>query len=144
MPVVGAPVFLIIQGPELGSTHPALIGAATLAAASWIGFVWRERRARNPLAPLALFTNRTFTVLNLVTFVQYAALISCGVYTVLLLQQTAWYAPAVAGLVAVIPVAVLFVFAKPAAAVAQRYSSRPFISVGALLVGIAVLLLLRA
>lgn len=79
-------MFRIIQGPELGSTHPALIGAATLAAASWIGFVWRERRARNPLAPLALFTNRTFTVLNLVTFVQYAALISCGVYTVLFLQ----------------------------------------------------------
>lgn len=143
VPVVGGPIFALIQGPERGWGHPLVIGAVVLGVVATVGFLWVERRTSNPLVSLELFRSRAFTVLNIITFVLYAAFICGGIYLVLFLQQTAGYAPAAAGLTSVIPIAVLFFFAKPVGALADRHGSRPFIACGAVLVGIGVLLLLR-
>jgi predicted MFS family arabinose efflux permease len=143
VPAVGGPVFALIQGPQMGWGHPLVVGAWALAGAAAIAFVRVERRAANPLVPFAMFRSRVFAVLNLVTLVLYAALICGGVYLVLFLQQTAGYGPAAAGLASVVPMIVLFLFAKRAGALADRYGPRLFVAGGALISGAGILLLLR-
>lgn len=144
VPIVGGPVFALIQAPEIGWGSPLVIAALAIGVAAAVGFIWRERRAPNPLVPFSLFRNRTFTMLNVVTFVLYAGLISSGVYIVLFLQQTAGYAPAAAGLAAVSPIAVLFFLAKPVGALADQVGSpKPFIAGGAAVVAVSMLFLVR-
>lgn len=141
--LAGGPVLAIIQGPELGWDHPLVVGSIALGVISGGSFIWWERRTPNPILPLYLFRNRDFAILNLVTFVLYGALIASGVYTVLFLVQTGGYSPAVAGLVAAIPVGVLFLFSRIFGALADRHGSRWFIGGGSIVVAGGVLLLLR-
>lgn len=143
VPVVGGPVLALIQAPDMGWGSPVVVGALVAGLLAGAGFVIRERTAAVPLLPSALFRIRTFTVLNLVTFVLYAALISSGVYTVLFLQQTAGYSPAVAGLASVVPVAVLFALSKRFGALADRFGPRPFVVGGSAVVAVGLLLLVR-
>lgn len=144
VPIVGGPVFAFIQGPSIGWANPLVVGGFVAGVLAAVTFVWWERRAPSPLVPFELFGNRTFTMLNVVTFVLYAALICTGVYVILFLQQTAGYGPIAAGLSSVIPMMVLFVLAKPIGSLADRLGTiRPFIAGGSLLVAASVLLLLR-
>lgn len=144
VPIVGGPVFALIQAPEIGWASPPVVAALSGGVAAAAAFVSWERRAPNPLVPFAVFRSRAFTNLNVVTFLLYAGFIGGGVYVVLFLQQTAGYAPAAAGLASVLPMVVLFFLARPLGAVADRYDSpRPFITGGALLVLVSMAFLLR-
>jgi EmrB/QacA subfamily drug resistance transporter len=143
VPLVSGPVFALIQGPVEGWASPLVVAALVAGALAGIGFVWWERRAPNPLVPPLLFRSRSFTVLNLVTFILYAALICTGVYTILFLQQTAGYSPTEAGMAAVVPIIVMFFLSKRLGALADRYGPPLFVRVGPAVAGIGILLLLR-
>ena len=137
------PVYFLIQGPQSGWLHP--IALATL----WLGIltapllVWWERRASSPVLPLALFRSRTFTALNLVTFLLYGGLIGGGTYTVMYLQGGLGYHLAIAGLIGAVPILVLFLLARVFGALADRWGAGTFIGAGAVLSGVGMLLLLR-
>jgi EmrB/QacA subfamily drug resistance transporter len=141
--LVGGPVFALIQGPELGWTHPLVLGAAAAGGMSAWAFLHWERRAVNALLPLGLFRSRAFSVLSVVTFVLYGALIASGVYTVLFLSQTAGYSSTAAGLAAAVPIVVLFVLSPWLGSLSDRSSPRLFVAGGALVAGAGILLLLR-
>lgn len=138
-PAVGGPAYYLIQGPQLGWTNPLVLGALGAGLVSLVGFLVWERRAKDPLLPLVLFKIRTFTMLNVVTFVLYGALISCGTYTVLFLQDNLGYAPAPAGLAAAVPIMVLFVLSSRFGALADRYGGKLFIGGGAIIAGLGML-----
>jgi MFS family permease len=144
VPIVGGPVFSLIQGPAIGWMHPLVVGGIVVGVVAAVAFVRWERRAPRPLVPFELFGDRTFTVLNVVTFILYAALICSGVYIVLFLQQTAGYPPAAAGLASVIPMMVLFFLAKPIGTIADRFgATRLFIAGGSLIVAISLAYVMR-
>jgi EmrB/QacA subfamily drug resistance transporter len=113
-------------------------GVAVLAA-----FLVVQRRSSHPLVPLDLFGNRRFTVINLVTFIVYAAL---GVFFFLLvldLQVVAGFAPVLAG-AALLPVTVLMLLLSARmGALADRVGARLLLTVGLLLAAAAVLLATR-
>lgn len=113
-------------------------GAAVLA-----GFVVVQRRSDHPLVPLDLFTSRTFTAVNLVTFVAYAAL---GVFFFLLvldLQVVAGFSPLVSG-TAVLPVtALMLLLSARAGALADRVGARAMLTTGLLVATAGVLLTRR-
>src|ERR1700723_308143 len=56
----------IIEGGTLGWRHPFVIAAFAASAVLALLFVWRERRAPQPMLPLALFTHRLFALTSLV------------------------------------------------------------------------------
>ena len=62
------------------------MGAAVIAVLAAVGFVVVERREPEPMLPLGLFADRTFTASNAMTFLVYAALGAMLFFLVLQLQ----------------------------------------------------------
>ncbi|MEM1046138.1 MAG: MFS transporter [Pseudomonadota bacterium] len=117
-------------------------GAALVAGlAALIGFLAVESRTPNPLVPLALFRDRSFTSANFMTLFLYGALY--GIMFLLpfdLIERRGFTATEV-GLVS-LPIGIIIgVFSKLAGGAADRNGPRPFLVAGSLLVaGSAVLL----
>ncbi|MBR0826047.1 MFS transporter [Bradyrhizobium manausense] len=59
---LGALAGAIIEGGELGWSHPAVIAGFAVAVVLGALFVWNERRAAQPMLPLSLFENRLFAL----------------------------------------------------------------------------------
>ncbi len=62
--LAATPLLLLASfgGREFAWLSPASLGLMALVLASSIAFVWTERRAKDPILPLALFRNPIFTV----------------------------------------------------------------------------------
>jgi EmrB/QacA subfamily drug resistance transporter len=119
---------------------PAVAAAGAAGLVGLAAFVLVERRSAAPMVAPDLFANRTFTAINLVTFLVYAAL---GVFFFLLvlhLQVVAGYRPLAAG-TAVLPVTVLMLtLSSRAGALADRIGPRWPLTAGPLLAAGGLLL----
>src|SRR3546814_373288 len=87
-----------LGGHTLPWTSPSILGLALLAAASLAGFIAAERRAPEPILPLALFTNRTFVVAAAVGFIVGTALFGSVTYMPIYLQVVKGQSPSLAGM----------------------------------------------
>jgi EmrB/QacA subfamily drug resistance transporter len=106
-------------------------------------FVLIERRIRDPLVPLSLFANRTFSGTNGMTLLTYAALSAVTFVLVLNLQIAVGYGPLAAG-VATVPITlVLLVLSARSGALAARIGPRLQLTAGPLLAAAGLLLMLR-
>ncbi|MEU5881226.1 MFS transporter [Spirillospora sp. NPDC047279] len=139
---IGSSAFVLIQGPQLGWSHPAVMAATTVGCLTAAALVGWERRATNPLLPLGLLRNRRFAVLNVVTFLLYGGLIASGTYTVIFLQNALGLHPAVAGVIGAVPVMVLSLLSGRLSVYADRWGGDLFVAAGSTLAGIGILLLL--
>jgi EmrB/QacA subfamily drug resistance transporter len=129
---LGALTYALIAAGGRGlDAAVVLAGAAGLVALG--AFVLVERRASQPMVSPDLFANRTFTAINLVTFLVYAALGVFFFLIVLHLQVVAGYRPLAAG-TAVLPVTVLMLaLSSRAGALADRIGARWPLTAGPLL-----------
>ena len=108
-----------------------------------VAFVVVERREREPLVPLALFANRAFSGANLMTFMAYGALGAVLFILTLHLQISAGYGALAAG-TATLPVTIFMMFLSArSAALAARIGPRLQMTVGPLVCGAGLLLMLR-
>jgi Na+/melibiose symporter-like transporter len=106
---------------------PAVMGALLFSL-----FVHHERRARTPVLPVGLFRSRLFSILNVITFVVYAALGAIIMWLVLALQIIAGFRPVSAGL-ALLPLTVLMLLLSARmGALAHRIGPRLPMTVGLL------------
>jgi EmrB/QacA subfamily drug resistance transporter len=96
---VAALLILSWGGNTLGWDSPALVGLAALAVATAAGFAVRERRAADPVVPLALLATPTVRVAAAALFLATAALFAITVFIPVLLQVAAGFSPTDAGLV---------------------------------------------
>jgi EmrB/QacA subfamily drug resistance transporter len=136
---LGGLTYALIAAGGAGLTTPVVVAGA-VGVAALAAFVVGERRAAHPLVPLDLFGNRTFTAINLVTFLVYAALGAYFLLLVLHLQVVAGYSPLAAG-TAVLPVTVLLLaLSSQAGALADRIGARWPLTVGPLLAAGGLLL----
>jgi DHA2 family methylenomycin A resistance protein-like MFS transporter len=109
---LGLLTFICIEGGDaLSWTSPLLLVSAGGFVLATLLFLWIERRARDPMLPLALFSSPTFSTGNLV-----GLLINFGFYGQLLLislyfQQVRGYSPLLTGL-ALLPQAGLISFSS--------------------------------
>ena len=71
---LGGVAFGLIALPDAGLKDPAVLVALAVGLILLIAFIWREARTRSPLMPLELFRSRTFSGINALTFLLYAAL----------------------------------------------------------------------
>ena len=130
---LGTGTWALISGGERGWADPLVVTTGVVAVLAGVSFVVRQRRADHPLVPPSLFRSRTFSVLNVATFVLYAAIGSLFFLVVYQLQVSAGWSPLAAG-AALVPATILMLVGSPASGrLATRIGPRPQLIVGPLL-----------
>ncbi|THD64951.1 MAG: MFS transporter [Phenylobacterium sp.] len=124
------------QGADL-----AVLGVGGLGVVALAGFLFIERRAANPMMPLVLFKSATFSGVNALTLVLYAALGGAFFLLPFELIRAHGYAPSLAG-AALLPMSVgLAVLSPISGRLASRLGPRPLLIAGSLLVAAGFVLL---
>ncbi len=126
----------------IGWTDPLMPLAAAVAVVSAIAFLLRERRATEPMVPLWLFGNRTFSAANLMTLLVYGALGAITFFLVIELQTVSGW-PALSAGLATLPITIcLLLLAARGGALGQRIGPRIPMTFGPLVMAGGTLLLL--
>jgi EmrB/QacA subfamily drug resistance transporter len=140
---LGGPVFALIEQPTYGWTDPVVLAPLLAGLACFAAFILREATARAPMLPLALFRVRNFAVANAATLTIYAGLFASSFFLTLYLQQVGGYSALAAGL-ATTPVSLmLFVLSPRFGAFTARVGPRLPMTLGPVVGGIGLLLLMR-
>ena len=104
---------------------PAVAGVALLAA-----FVAWERRAENPMVPMALFRKRAYAVTNGLSFFMYFGTFGSIFLLTQILQYVLGYTPFQAGLRMLLWTGATMVVAPIAGVLSERYGPRAFMVAG--------------
>lgn len=123
-------VFGLLEWPPLGATHPLVLGAIATGVVS-LGLLFVvERRATNPMLPLALFASRAFTLANVLTLLLYAALAEMMFLIPLELIQARGYTATAAG-AALLPFPIIiFVLSRWSGGLVARVGPRWPLTIG--------------
>ena len=141
---LAAATWALTEAGPLGWGNPEVDAAGALALVFGGAFIWHVRHAEAPLVPPAMFANRTFTVVNAATFLLYGAL---GLTFFLMsyeLQVAARWSALGAGLALVPATVLVLVFSVPSGSLGQRIGPRARLTIGPLLTGAGLALLVRA
>ncbi|MCI9859457.1 MFS transporter [Microbacterium proteolyticum] len=139
---LGGVVFALIEQPNLGWASPVIWLPGLIGAAAFVGFIVRQRLARDPMMPLDLFRSRNFWAGNLATVFVYAALSLNGFVVSVYLQQGAGLSATLAGLASLPSTLLMILLSSRMGALAGRYGPRLFMTLGPVLMAIGSLLLL--
>ncbi len=139
---LGAVVYALVDaGRRGGLGHPILIACLIAGLVLLVLFVLHERRAAQPMVPLALFRSRTFSGVNLLTLLLYGAL-GGGLYFLPFdLIQVQGYTPTEAGAALLPLVALISVLSPFAGAFAARAGMRLPLIAGPLVAALGFVLL---
>ncbi|WP_433271748.1 MFS transporter [Actinosynnema sp. CS-041913] len=96
-------VFVLVQGPEVGWTSPAVLVAAVLAVLLLIAFALIEARSADPLMPPRLLRNRSLVVAITVTAVFMGTFGALPYFLTVLLQTVHQFSALQAGLAFLVP-----------------------------------------
>jgi EmrB/QacA subfamily drug resistance transporter len=128
-------VFALLRGNEVGWDSAAIVASFAGAGALLCAFVAIEARVAQPMLPLGLFRNPSFTGAQAAAFGISASLFAMWLYMTLYLQQILGLSAIEAGLVYVPGTMLNFFVAGSMASVGQKVSPRVLIPVGLTLVG---------
>ena len=140
---IGGLTFGAIRGQQTSWQQPAAVGALVLGTLALILFPILMNRRRDPLVPLGLFRNRTFSAVNLSTLLVYGALYLVLYLQSLFLQGVAGYSPLGAALAGLPQGLALVLLSARAGTLAIRHGVRPFLIGGPFLMSAGTLLWLR-
>lgn len=133
----------LTQAGTRGWADGAVLATCLAAIIAIAAFVRRMLHTQHPLVPPALFCNRTFTVVNLATFLLYGAIGVSFFLVAYELQVAAGWTALEAG-VALLPATLLMLALSAASgSLAQRIGPRLQLTVGPLLVAVGLVLLTR-
>jgi EmrB/QacA subfamily drug resistance transporter len=138
---LGALTYALIEGPAHGGTTPVVMGLVGVIAL--FGFLLVERGSPAPMLPLGIFRSSRFTGANLTTFVVYAALGGAFFLLVLQLQLTLGYSALAAGTSLLPFTLIMLAFSSRAGALAQRIGPRVPMTIGPIVAGAGMWLLVR-
>lgn len=102
--MLGALVYTIIEAPEQGWSSARTLGGFALALAAGVGFALWERRQRDPLIDVTLFTNLRFSAASGAVTVAFFALFGFIFLITQFMQQLQGFGPLGTG-VRILPVA---------------------------------------
>ncbi|RKT79532.1 EmrB/QacA subfamily drug resistance transporter [Terracoccus luteus] len=129
---LGALTYALTVGPAGGGVGGGAVtwvaaGVGVLAA---VGFVVAERRSTHPLVPPRLFSDRTFTVVNVVTLLVYAGLSAALLFLVLFLQVVAGWSALAAGTASLPLSLAMLLLASRFGALSARHGPRLYMVAG--------------
>jgi EmrB/QacA subfamily drug resistance transporter len=128
-----------VSAPGMGFADPKVIVTLAVGVLAVAGFVVVEARSKHPMIPLGLFSSRTFSGANLLTFGLYGAL-SAGMFFLSLdLIQAQGYPMAVAGLVTIPFALILTAMSRWAGGLVDKAGPRLPLIVGPAIAGAAFL-----
>jgi EmrB/QacA subfamily drug resistance transporter len=134
--------YALIEGPGHGMTGAIAFGAA-IGVVALVGFIVVERDSANPMVPLKMFASKTFTAANIVTFAVYGALGGMFFLLVSFLQISMGYSPIQAGAALLPQTAIMLLLSARAGALAQRIGPRLPLTIGPIMIAIAMLMMTR-
>ncbi len=138
---LGALIWGLTAGPDLGWSHPGVIGGLAGGAILLAGFLWAEAREAHPMMPLGLFRSRVFSGINLLTLLLYFALSGAMFFLPFELIRVHGWSATGAG-AAMLPFAVVMsLFSGPAGRLADRFGAKLSLSLGPILAGVGLGLL---
>ena len=133
--------YALIEAPSSGGALPWVLGAAGVAAG--VAFVVVEARSRQPMLPLGIFSSRQFTAANAVTFLVYGGFGAVFFLLIIQLQVVSGFSAFAAG-ISVLPLTVVMLaLSARSGALAARIGPRLQMSVGPVVIGLALLLMVR-
>ncbi|MBI4497721.1 MAG: MFS transporter [Chloroflexi bacterium] len=123
---------------------PTILGLFAVAAVMLIIFLAVERVAAEPVIPLSLFRNRTFSLTILATFLTAMVMLGAGVYMPLYVQAVLGASATESGAI-LIPMMVVMVLATATSGqiVARWGRYRPLMLAGLAIMGVGLVLLAR-
>jgi EmrB/QacA subfamily drug resistance transporter len=133
-------VLALLRGNEDGWTSPLILAEFAVAALSLIAFVLVELRVRNPMLPLRLFRDGSFTGAQIAAFAISASFFAVFLYSTLYLQQILGLSAIEAGLVYLPGTLVMLVVSGATAQVLAKVPARTMIGVGLALVAAGMVL----
>jgi EmrB/QacA subfamily drug resistance transporter len=133
----------LVEGPSAGFGSVGVAGSLAAGVLCLAGFLIVELRHPHALVPLRLFSSTTFSGANGLTFVVYGALGGALFLLPVELEQVAHYTPLQAGAALLPLTAIMFLLSPRFGALAGRIGPRLQMTVGPLIVGAGLALLLR-
>ncbi len=140
---LGSLTSALIEGPSRGWGSPLIVGLLVLAAVTGAAFFAVERRAADPMLPLNLFRNRTFSAAVAVAGLAFFGTLSMLVFLSLFLQNVQGYSAVETGLRFLPLEGSIVVVAPLAGRVSGRIGSRWLMTGGMAMAGLALILLGR-
>ncbi|MBQ0850415.1 MFS transporter [Streptomyces sp. BH-SS-21] len=128
---------------EARTGGPAVLGAATGSVLAGWAFLVVERRGSDPMVPLSILSSRQFTAVNVITLCVYAGTAGFFFLTALELQIVVGYSALAAGAAMLPNTALMLLFSSRSALLAKRLGPRVPLTLGPLVCGAGMLLMLR-
>ena len=125
-----ATVWGFVRGNEVGWGSAEVVASLIAGVLLAIAFVAWERRAREPMLPLAFFRSRAFSAGNAAIFFTFASLFAAVFFFAQLLQTGLGYGPLDTGLRLMPWTATFITIAPVAGALADRIGERPLMVTG--------------
>ncbi|RFS21797.1 MFS transporter [Chitinophaga silvatica] len=133
--------FGFLRMPEKGFRDPFVYGSIIGGIVFMLAFIRAEQKSSNPMMPLSLFRNRTFSGCNLLTLFLYAGLNGGMLFLSLNMIQVQGYTQTQSGL-SFLPFTVLMILiARVAGGLADKWGPRLFLTFGPMIAGTGLLML---
>jgi EmrB/QacA subfamily drug resistance transporter len=133
--------FGLLRIPAIGFYNPEVLVSLIVGLLLLIVFVLLEKGSKHPMMPLGLFSNMTFSGVNLLTFFLYAGLGAGMLFLGLNLVQVQGYSQLQSGLTFLPFTLLMIILARYAGALADKHGPRLFLIVGPAIAGAGLLLL---
>jgi EmrB/QacA subfamily drug resistance transporter len=141
---LGALVYGLIESSRLGFSDRSVVGVLIAAGVLLIVFLFVEARISQPMLPLTLFRVRTFTGVNLLTFLLYGALGGTLFFLPLNLIQIQHYSATAAGAVLLPFILIISLLSRWSGGLVVSYGAKLPLTVGPLIAAFGYLLFMRA